>query len=200
MPATPRAATPSSSSIPRPLLERLTHLLPVQPGSPRLHALALALAPAIAAAADGSPLPARPGSRAHLPLDVALRVVHICQDPATIAATLQAAEPWLRRTADSRPRSSTGPVISDRELQLLHHLAAGLSNADAARAMGLSIDTVKTYAVRLYSRLGVQSRAHAVAVGYRDHLLQVEPPATGQQPPNARADSPTQTTVGDHHR
>lgn len=64
--------------------------------------------------------------------------------------------------------------LSDREFQVLACLAAGYSNAKIGRTMGgLSEDTVKTHASRLYRKLGVHDRAEAVAVGYQRGLLSV---------------------------
>jgi DNA-binding CsgD family transcriptional regulator/DNA-binding Xre family transcriptional regulator len=61
--------------------------------------------------------------------------------------------------------------LSYRELQVLRRIARGLSNRDIGRDLEVSEDTVKTYARRMFRKLGVTDRAHAVAVGYHCGLL-----------------------------
>jgi DNA-binding NarL/FixJ family response regulator len=61
--------------------------------------------------------------------------------------------------------------ISRRELQVLGGISQGLSNADIGRELYLSDNTVKCHARRLFGKLGVHERAHAVALAYRSGLL-----------------------------
>ncbi|MDT7741185.1 MAG: hypothetical protein QOE59_263 [Actinomycetota bacterium] len=61
--------------------------------------------------------------------------------------------------------------ISRRELQVLGGISQGLSNADIGRELYLSDNTVKCHARRLFGKLGVHERAHAVALAYRCGLL-----------------------------
>ncbi len=56
-------------------------------------------------------------------------------------------------------------ALTPRELDVLNLLALGLSNKRAARELGVSESTVKFHVASLYSKLGVQSRAGAVARG-----------------------------------
>jgi len=61
--------------------------------------------------------------------------------------------------------------ISQRELQVLGGISQGLSNADIGRELYLSDNTVKCHARRLFGKLGVHERAHAVALAYRSGLF-----------------------------
>jgi DNA-binding NarL/FixJ family response regulator len=61
--------------------------------------------------------------------------------------------------------------ISRRELQVLGGISQGLSNADIGRELYLSDNTVKCHARRLFTKLGVHERAHAVALAYRSGLF-----------------------------
>jgi DNA-binding NarL/FixJ family response regulator len=61
--------------------------------------------------------------------------------------------------------------ISRRELQVLGGISQGLSNADIGRELYLSDNTVKCHARRLFGKLGVHERAHAVALAYRCGLF-----------------------------
>jgi DNA-binding CsgD family transcriptional regulator len=62
--------------------------------------------------------------------------------------------------AELRPRD---PMLSERELDVLGHLANGLTDQEIAAAVGISEFTVKTHLRRLYGKLAARNRAHAVA-------------------------------------
>lgn len=53
--------------------------------------------------------------------------------------------------------------LSGRELEMLGFLAQGRTNREIASILSLSLATVKTHLVRLYSKLGVGSRSEALA-------------------------------------
>jgi DNA-binding NarL/FixJ family response regulator len=57
--------------------------------------------------------------------------------------------------------------ISPRELQVLDGMCEGLSNAQIGRELYLTNNTVKSLARRLFAKLGVHERAHAVARAHR---------------------------------
>ena len=54
-------------------------------------------------------------------------------------------------------------ALSPRQVQILRHLSEGKSNAEIGAALDLSARTVKKHLEHIYSRLGVGSRAAAVA-------------------------------------
>lgn len=62
-------------------------------------------------------------------------------------------------------------TLSPRELDVLGHLAAGLSNRQISRQLFLSETTVKTHLVHIYAKLGVDSRTAAVAAATRRGLI-----------------------------
>jgi DNA-binding NarL/FixJ family response regulator len=64
-------------------------------------------------------------------------------------------------------------ALTPRELDVLALLALGLSNKRAARELGVGESTVKFHVAALYSKLGVQSRAGAVARGIGLGLVSV---------------------------
>ncbi|MFD0900649.1 response regulator [Actinomadura sediminis] len=66
---------------------------------------------------------------------------------------------------------SPRPALTPRETDILEQLARGLSNRDIARALFLSEATVKTHLRRVYDKLGVETRAGAVAVAKEQRLL-----------------------------
>jgi DNA-binding NarL/FixJ family response regulator len=63
------------------------------------------------------------------------------------------------------------PTLTDRQIEILDHMARGEGRPEIARALGLSESTVRTHTKELYKRLGVNERAHAVAVALRDAVI-----------------------------
>jgi DNA-binding CsgD family transcriptional regulator len=61
-------------------------------------------------------------------------------------------------------------TLSPREQEALHHIARGLTHAQAARRMGISQTTVDTYIKRIRFKLGPGNKAdltrRAVELGY----------------------------------
>jgi DNA-binding CsgD family transcriptional regulator len=70
---------------------------------------------------------------------------------------------------DAERRRHPLPRLTPRQRQLLHLLAAGHTNAQIARRLGLAEGTVRTHLENLYRRLGVSSRTEAAARAFRDH-------------------------------
>ncbi|WP_432009842.1 response regulator [Streptomyces cucumeris] len=66
---------------------------------------------------------------------------------------------------------SPRPTLSARERDILRQLARGLGNREIARALFISEATVKTHLGRIYGKLGVETRAGAVAVANERRLL-----------------------------
>ncbi|MBT2410715.1 response regulator transcription factor [Streptomyces sp. ISL-12] len=64
-----------------------------------------------------------------------------------------------------------GPALTPRERDILGHLVQGLGNREIARTLFLSEATVKTHLSRVYAKLGVRTRAGAVAAAARHRLL-----------------------------
>lgn len=52
--------------------------------------------------------------------------------------------------------------ISERELEVLEHLAKGQSNQEISDTLFISVNTVKTHLSSLYQKLGVSRRSMAV--------------------------------------
>lgn len=63
------------------------------------------------------------------------------------------------------------PTLTAREHDILGQLAHGLGNREIARALHISEATVKTHLGRIYDKLGVDTRAAAVAVAKEQRLL-----------------------------
>jgi LuxR family maltose regulon positive regulatory protein len=61
--------------------------------------------------------------------------------------------------------------LTERELEVLRLIAAGLSNRGIAARLVLALSTVKSYVNTIYSKLQVESRTQAVARARALHLL-----------------------------
>ncbi|MEU6557296.1 response regulator transcription factor [Streptomyces sp. NPDC046915] len=66
---------------------------------------------------------------------------------------------------------SPRPTLSTREQEILEQLVNGLGNREIARALFISEATVKTHLGRIYNKLGVETRAGAVAAAKERRLL-----------------------------
>jgi len=93
---------------------------------------------------------------------------------ATIVALLMR-EPKGENTVVSMPRGSlermgNGPMgtLSERETEVLVHVARGLSNYQIATEMHLAKSTVKRHLANIYEKVGVGSRSEATRVALQE--------------------------------
>lgn len=75
------------------------------------------------------------------------------------------AQAMVRRTSAASAR------LSEREHQVLLHLAEGFSAAEIAPRLHLSESTVKSHVARIYQKLGAANRAQALVTAMRVGLL-----------------------------
>jgi DNA-binding NarL/FixJ family response regulator len=68
--------------------------------------------------------------------------------------------------------ASLEPGLTKRELAVLRAVAEGLSNKEIAKRMAYAEQTVKLDLTHVYRKLGVSSRTEAMAVAYRNGLLE----------------------------
>lgn len=81
---------------------------------------------------------------------------HLTQ-AAAIAALLNQPVPYTPRDADGKP------LLTLRQTRILQLVAAGSSDRDVARALGLSVRTIHTHLQHIYRALDVRSRTEALA-------------------------------------
>jgi LuxR family maltose regulon positive regulatory protein len=76
-----------------------------------------------------------------------------------------AVQPFVVRPPAPTPNRAQGLVepLSERELEVLHLLAEGLTNREIASRLFLSLNTVKAHCRSIYGKLCVGSRTQAVA-------------------------------------
>jgi LuxR family maltose regulon positive regulatory protein len=105
------------------------------------------------------------------------------QEGPPMAALLRAAgtqghsPEYVRRLLEAfgetlAPQEAVLDPLSERELQVLHLVADGMTNAEIAAELVIAHSTVKTHINRIYSKLGVNARTQAVA---RARQLQILP-------------------------
>jgi DNA-binding CsgD family transcriptional regulator len=72
-----------------------------------------------------------------------------------------------------RPRSRKGgkPMLTPREVEVLHHLSRGQSYAEVAMSLGVSLNTVTSHVKNMYRKLDVHTAAAAVMRGVELRLL-----------------------------
>ncbi len=70
------------------------------------------------------------------------------------------------------PRQDGLHGLTRRELEVLRHLADGLGQAAIAEALVISPKTVGTHIEHIFQKLGVRTRAQAVAAAYREGIVE----------------------------
>jgi DNA-binding NarL/FixJ family response regulator len=80
--------------------------------------------------------------------------------------------PQLLKPLTSRPNRLEGPPpepltepLTERERQVLQHIAQGLANKQIAAALGISEHTVKFHLSSIYTKLGATNRTEALRLG-----------------------------------
>ena len=77
----------------------------------------------------------------------------------------------LAEPAAPRTDAEKSATLSEREREVLAHVAAGKTNREIAAALVLSEHTVGRHLENIFAKLGVKSRAAAIAHAYEHNLL-----------------------------
>jgi DNA-binding CsgD family transcriptional regulator len=86
-------------------------------------------------------------------------------------AVLTLLRPHLHQAfLDAEQRRHPAPQLTVRQRELLQLLAAGHTNRQIGRRLGISEGTVRSHLEGIYTRLGVSSRTAAVARAFPDRL------------------------------
>ena len=77
-----------------------------------------------------------------------------------------------RRRTQPVTAARASEVLTTRELDILLHLAEGMSNEEIAQALVLEVSTVKSHLARMMPKLGVKSRLQAAVWAYQSGLVE----------------------------
>jgi len=69
-----------------------------------------------------------------------------------------------------------GETLTRREVQVLKHIALGLSNREIASSLSVSLDTVKEHVQNVLRKLHVEHRAAAAVWAHKRRLVDATPP------------------------
>lgn len=73
--------------------------------------------------------------------------------------------------ADPTPSLAVDPDLTDRELEVLRHIATGATNREIAERLVVSEGTVKNHVSSILSRLGLRDRTQAALYAYEHGLI-----------------------------
>ena len=79
--------------------------------------------------------------------------------------------PGWDATVESQDATDVAPTLSAREREVLTHVAAGKTNKEIATVLLISEHTVGRHLENIFAKLGVTSRAAAIAYAYEHHVL-----------------------------
>jgi DNA-binding NarL/FixJ family response regulator len=113
-----------------------------------------------------------------------IRTVHAGDALVAPAVTRRLLAAHAGRRPPDRERLAQAVQLTDREAEVLHALAEGLSNAEIARRIWISPETVKTHIKSILTKLEVRDRTQAVVWAYRTGFAE----ATLSEPRGIRPD------------
>ena len=88
----------------------------------------------------------------------------------TVMAGGRAMSPEIERIMKDNPPV---PLLSRRQSEILEAITRGLSNADIAQMLGISLDMVKEHVQTLFAKIGAANRTEAASIALRKHLIKI---------------------------
>ncbi len=100
----------------------------------------------------------------------AIRIVHeggMLIEPELTSAIVHE----FRRLSGSTPTNQLNNTLSEKEIEILRYVAAGMSNKEIAEKLAYSEKTVKNYLSLIFQKLGIRDRTQAAILALRQGLL-----------------------------
>ena len=101
----------------------------------------------------------------------AVRVVAAGQALLAPQITTRLVREFARHPSPGRARGKLLESLTEREIEVLRLVAAGLSNVELADRLVISQATVKTHVSRILTKLGLRDRAQLVVAAYEAGLV-----------------------------
>ncbi len=101
-----------------------------------------------------------------------VRVIHAGDTLLAPEITRRLIDRFLQATPPNAAPPAVLAELTARELEVLKHVARGLSNAEIARALYITEGTAKTHVARILSKLDLRDRVQAVVFAYECGLIQ----------------------------
>jgi DNA-binding NarL/FixJ family response regulator len=102
----------------------------------------------------------------------AIRVIAAGDALLAPAITRRLIAEFARRPQPGQRPASTLEDVTEREREVLTLIGRGLSNAEIAQALHITMATTKTHVSRLLAKLGARDRAQLVITAYETGLIQ----------------------------
>jgi DNA-binding NarL/FixJ family response regulator len=148
---------------------------------PRMSGIEVAMRAAAASPATAVVVYTAFGDRALLSeaLDVGARgfvlkeapLVDLVRAVERVAAGEAYVDPVLAGALVSGYVTDRAPTLTQREREVLRHLADGLSNEEAGKALHISPETVRTHIRKAMKKLEADTRTQAVAIALRQSII-----------------------------
>ncbi|MFC9329521.1 response regulator [Kitasatospora sp. NPDC057015] len=121
----------------------------------------------------------RAGAHGFLPKDVspeelgaAIRTVHAGEAVVAPRLLTRLISTYVRAPVGAAPPPVTDTgALTPREVEVWRLMATGLDNTEIARALDISLSTVKNYITSIFGKLDVRDRAQAVIAAYESGLV-----------------------------
>lgn len=106
----------------------------------------------------------------------AIHAVHRGDALLSPTATRSLINRYVNPTVPTNRTSPTFAHLTEREVEVLTHVGAGLSNAEIANALVISPHTAKTHVNRIMTKLHAHDRAQLVIAAYENGLVRPQHP------------------------
>ncbi len=105
-----------------------------------------------------------------------IRVIAAGEALLSPTVTRHLIEEFVRRPQPGRAPNIALNALTERELEVLRHVAKGWSNAEIAEHLYVSAATVKTHLSRLLMKLHARDRAQLIVIAYESGLVAAHRP------------------------